>query len=492
MAKAQARAHILEGYLIAIDNIDEVVGIMKTSSSIPESKTRLMDRFGLSDAQSQAIVEMTLGRLTGLETQKVEDELSKLNGLIAEWEGILADVNKLKELIKSELTEIKRKYSDPRRTEIVDAEDDIVLEDLIEKHNCVITMTHGGYIKRQPADAYAAQHRGGKGLIGMTTKEEDFIERVAVVHSHSTLLMFTNLGRVQGKRAFEVPEASRTAKGQHIVNLLELQPDEKVTALIGFDARSYDGYLTMVTKFGIIKRTPLAEFRFQRRGGKIAVRLDEGDELVFVKLTQGNDDVILATRDGMAVRFSESNVRVMGRGARGVRGISLREGDYVTGVSVVEDGKYLVTITENGFGKRTDFEDFRLMKNRGGLGVKCHQINEKTGKLCSIATVDEDDDLMLITNTGTIIRTPAKDVSVYSRSAGGVHVMRLDEDSRVVNFSKVAELTPDQLSTGIGDRMVSGVSAPAGEEGEEIGEEEELLTEYTEEETESPEENDEN
>ena len=439
LEKAKARAHIYEGYKIALDNIDEIVEIMKTSESISASKATLMERFGLTDIQAQAIVEMTLGRLTGMERQKIQDELDRLHALIAELEGILADDNKIKEIIKEEMLEIKRKYADERRTRIEQAVDDIDLEDLIEKHNCVVTMTRAGYIKRLPSDTYAAQHRGGKGITAMATREEDFIERLEVVFSHSTLLFFTNTGRVQALRAFQIPEASRTAKGSNIVNLLSLANGEKVTAMISVNEFTEGEYLTMVTRQGVIKKTLLSEYEYQRKGGKIAINLDEGDELLFVTKTNGENELILATKEGNAVRFDESNVRPMGRSARGVRGIRLKGDDYVVGVVNVEEGKKLLTVTENGFGKRTDFDDFRLMKNRGGGGVICHNLTEKTGLLAGIISVDDDDDIMMITDSGIIIRTPASGVSIYSRTASGVIMMRLEDGQKLVNVTKTAK-----------------------------------------------------
>ena len=445
LEKAIARAHIFEGYKIALDNIDEIVQIMKSSKSIPESKATLMERFGLSDAQSQAIVEMTLGKLTGMERQKIEDELARLHALIADLRDILANEGRIKQIIKDEMTSIKEKYGDKRRTEIVAAEDDIILEDLIEKHNCIITFTHAGYIKRQPADTYEAQHRGGKGIISMTTKEEDFIEKVISVHSHSYLMMFTNIGKVYMRKAYMIPEASRTAKGTNIVNILELSEGEKITAVIGVSEFAENEYLTMVTQNGVIKRTPIKEYEYQRKGGKIAINLDDDDKLVFVRRTDGNCSIVIATHDGNAIRFDEANARAMGRTARGVRGISLREGDYVVGVTTVDEDQHLVTITEKGFGKRSEFSDFREMKNRGGMGVKCHNITEKTGELVGIATVSEGDDLMIITDQGQMIRTPVAGIPVYSRGAGGVIVMRLGENQKIVNFTKVArEEKPDE------------------------------------------------
>ena len=462
--KALARAHILEGYKIAIDNIDEIVTIMKTSPSIPRSKEILTERFGLTDIQAQAIVEMTLGKLTGLETQKIEDELAKLHSLIEELRAILADVNKIKDIIKTEMLAIKNRYSDGRRTRIVEAEDEIDLEDLIERHECVITLTHAGYIKRQPATSYAAQNRGGMGKKGLTTKEEDFVEKVAVVNSHSTLLLFTNYGKIYAKRAFLIPEASSQAKGTNVVNLIELSAGERVTSIISVEGFFEGEYLTMVTKQGVIKRTPLLEYEYQRKGGKIAINLDEGDELVFVMHTVGGSEVIISTHDGCAVRFAEDNVRAMGRTARGVRGISLREGDYVNGAVVVNNDEKLVTITEKGYGKLTEFENFRLMKNRGGLGVSCHNLTDKTGKLAGIASVNGDDDIMLITDAGTIIRTHVSDINTYSRTASGVIIMRLPEDRRIVNFAKVAhadinddENSDEHLSTNAVENQVKSI-----------------------------------
>ncbi len=444
LKKALHEVHILEGYKIAIDNIDEVIAIIKASENIGAAKAALMERFALSELQAQAIVEMTLGKLSGLERQKVEERILKLHALIGELEGILADPSKINGIIRDEMLEIKRKYGDGRLTEIVAAEDDILLEDLIEKHNCIITLTHAGYIKRQPADTYEAQHRGGKGIIGMTTKEEDFIEKVISVHSHSYLMMFTNVGKVYMRKAYMIPEASRTAKGTNIVNILELAEGEKITAVISLAEFTDNEYLTMVTRNGIIKRTPVKEYEYQRKGGKIAINLDEDDQLVFVSLTDGNCSIVIATHDGNAIRFDEANARSMGRTARGVRGISLREGDYVAGVTTVDDSKQLITITEKGFGKRTEFADFREMKNRGGMGVKCHNITDKTGELVSIATVSDTDDLIMITDQGQMIRTPVAGIPVYSRAAGGVIVMRLGENQKIVNFTKVPREEKDE------------------------------------------------
>ena len=444
--KALAEMHIYEGYKIAIDHIDEIIELIKKSASVSDAKANLMARYGLTDVQAQAIVDMTLGKLSGMERQKIEDRLAYLEARVDELRGILADEGKVKGILREELTAIKEKFSDERRTRIVEATDDIDLEDLIERHTCVVTLTNAGYIKRLPADTYTAQHRGGKGLIGMTTKEEDFIEKVVVANSHSYILFFTNNGKVYMRKVYQIPEASRTAKGTNLVNLIEMESGERVTAMIEVPSFAEEGYLTMVTKCGIIKRTPLSEYEYQRKGGKRAISLDEGDELVFVRRTEGDTEIIIATHDGSAVRFEESGARAMGRTARGVRGIRVAEGDEVCGVALVEAGKKLVTITENGYGKLSDFEDFRTMKNRGGKGVAAHGLSEKTGALASIATVDSEDDLMLITNEGMIIRTPVTDIPTYSRTAGGVRVMRLGEGEKIVNFAKVARATDEDIA----------------------------------------------
>ena len=435
--KAEKEKHILEGYRIATENIDEVINIIKKSESIPAAKENLMERFGLSEEQAKAIVEMTLGKLSGLERQKVEDRIEKLTALIAELKSILESDEKVKEILKAELLDAKAKFGDKRRSELVEATEEIDLEDLIERHTAVITVSHTGYIKRQKADVYSAQNRGGKGIIGMTTKEDDFVEDVIVANSHSNLLFFTNMGRVYCKKAYHIPEAGRTAKGTNLVNIIQLMDNEKVTAIIPISEFKDGEYLTMVTKRGVIKRTLLSHFEYQRKGGKIAINLDEGDELIFVRHTTGSESLIIATRNGLAVRFDENNVRSMGRTAHGVKGITLMGDDYVVGVAVVDETKTLLTVTENGIGKRTSFDDFREMKHRGGKGVTCQNITDKTGKLSSVITVDPDDDIMLITNEGTIIRTSVSSVNVYSRTATGVIIMRLSEDSYIKNVTRL-------------------------------------------------------
>ena len=451
--RALARAHILEGYAIALDNIDEIVELMKTSKSIPDSKARLSERYGLTEIQAQAIVEMTLGRLTGLERDKILEELDRLHKLIEELRAILGDIEKVREIIKNELSDIKRRYNDARRTEIVEAADDILLEDLIEKHDCVITISHSGYIKRQNADTYSAQRRGGKGIIGMTTKDEDFIEKVMVMHSHSNLMMFTSQGKVYMRKAYMIPEAGRTAKGTNIVNILELQPGEKITTVIEVDNfdNSEDRFLTMVTKNGVLKRTKLSEFEYQRKGGKIAIGLDEGDELIGVLLTDGTKDIIIASASGNAVKFTEEGARTMGRTARGVIGIRLRGDDRVVGIVAAEEGKHLLTITELGYGKRSEFDDFRLMKSRGGMGVTCHNVTDRTGRVVGISAVSEEDDIMIITEGGTIIRTPVDSIPVYGRSAAGVIVMRVTEGQACAGFTTVPKSEEEETDTAEGE-----------------------------------------
>ena len=463
--KALREMHILEGYKIAIDNIDEVISTIKKSESIPDAKEKLIEKFALTETQAQAIVEMTLGKLSGLERQKVEDRLAKLAALTEELRAILADESKVRDIIREELTEIKNKFGDERRSELCEATEEIDLEDLIERHTCVITVSHSGYIKRQRADVYTAQHRGGKGIIGMTTKEDDFVEDVLVVNSHSHLLFFTSKGRVYAKKAYRIPEAGRTAKGTNLVNIIELQEGEYVTAIISVTEFVDGEFLTMVTKRGIIKRTLLSDFEYQRRGGKIAINLDEDDELIFVRHTKGNESLIIATREGLAVRFDENNVRCMGRAARGVRGIRLQGDDYVVGVAVVDENKKLLTVTERGMGKRSEFEDFRLMKNRGGHGVYAHKISEKSGKLAAIITVADDDDIMIITNEGTIIRTPVSNISVYSRTAGGVIVMRLSEGSYINNITRIEKESEIEELTQTADEEIKNSELAAEKSG---------------------------
>ena len=462
--RAQARAHILEGQTVAIDNIDEVIATIRANESVTEARVALEERFSLTEPQAQAIVDMTLGKLAGLERIKIEEELAQKQKLIEELMSILADETKLQQLIKDEMLEIKRRFGDERRTEIVAAEDEIYLEDLIERHTCVITVTHDGYVKRQPTDSYSAQRRGGKGIIGMTTKDEDFVENVSVVQSHSYLMMFTSRGKVYVKKAYQIPEAGRTAKGTNIVNILELSEGEKLTAVISVEEFCEDAYLMMATRQGVVKRAKVTDFAYQRKGGKIAINLDEGDELSFVRKTGGGDEILLATHNGMAVRFNEQDARVMGRTARGVRGIRLSGDDYVVGAAVVDEEKQLVTITENGYGKLTPFGEYNT-HSRGGKGVTCHAITKKTGLLAGIAGVGEGEDLMLITNEGTIIRTPAGDLRRCGRASQGVIVMRLAEGARLVNFAVVPsedeDLKAEETAAEVADRAPEGTEAEA-------------------------------
>ena len=457
LEKALHEAHINEGYKIAIDNIDEVISIIRSSPDTSAARENLKIRFSLSEEQAQAIVQMTLGRLSGMERNRIETRLEELHAAIVEYRAILADEGRIIGIIRDELTEIKQKYADPRRTTIEEAENEIVLEDLIERHNAVITLTHDGYIKRLPSDVYAAQKRGGRGVIGMATKEEDYIERVAVADSHSFLMLFTTEGRVYQIKAYRVPEAGRTAKGSNIVNLIEVDPNEKITAMLSVpdlenmpeeQGEEAKNYLVMVTLRGVVKRTRLSDFRVQRRGGKIALSLDEGDSLIYVALTHGESDVMIATRKGLGARFAENKVTVIGRTGRGVRGISLREGDEVAGACVIENTEgwaeenSLVAISEGGFGKRMSPDEFEA-KGRGIQGVIVQRLSEKTGDLCGIATVTENEDIMMITASGTIIRTPAKDIPHYGRSAAGVIMMRLGEDQKIANFTTV-ESAPEE------------------------------------------------
>lgn len=441
-------AHIYEGYKIAIDNIDEVVHIIRSSPDVGTAKENLIARFSLSEEQAQAIVQMTLGRLTGMERDKVEAHLAELHARIDELRAILADDAKITGIVREELLEIKNKFGDERRTELVDAEEEIDIEDLIERHQCVITLSHAGYIKRQPADTYSAQRRGGKGIIGAGTKEEDFIENVIISDSHSLVMMFTSRGRVHVRKAWQIPEASRTAKGTNIVNVLELEAGEKLTAIIPVAGFDDERYLVMATMRGVIKRTALSEFEYQRRGGKIAINLDEGDELIYVAITDGTSDIFIATHNGIGARFAESAVRDMGRTARGVRAIRLREDDFVIGAVIIENDDLwrethrIVSVTEGGFGKRVDPAEYGV-KGRGIKGMLCHKLSEKTGKLNSVSAATEEDDIMLITNQGTIIRTPVKDIPVYSRTASGVIVMRLNEGAMIVNTAIVTPFEGD-------------------------------------------------
>lgn len=448
LREAEKEEHIYNGYHIAVDNIDEVIHIIRNSPDVSGAKENLIARFSFSEEQADAIVKMTLGRLSGMEREKIENRLAELREAIGEYRAILADRGKIISIIKEDLLEIKRKYGDERMTEIIDSHEDIEIEDLIERHECVITMTNAGYIKRQPSSTYSAQRRGGRGRTGMKAKEEDFIDKVIVTNSHSDLLMFSNLGRVYSKKAYQIPEASAISKGTNIVNLLEMAENEKITAIIEIPEFVDYEYLLMVTRNGVIKRTPLSEYSYQRKGGKIALKLDDNDELIFVSRTDGKCDIIIATRDGRAARFSENKVTTVGRTARGVRGIKLKDDDIVVGAALIVNSdewqeKYkLITVTENGYGKRCDASLFDV-KGRGTQGVICHNLSEKTGKLCGIKITSVDKDALLITDTGIMIKTPVEGIPVYGRGASGVKVIRLDEGAKVVNFAFTEKL-PDK------------------------------------------------
>ena len=440
LAKAEREAHIFEGYNIAIDNIDEVIQIIRSSESIPDSKVRLMERFALSDIQAQAIVDMTLGKLSGLERQKIENRLAVLYGMIDEYRAILSDEGRIIQIIKDDMAEIRSKYGDERRTTIEEAESEILIEDLIEREICVITATHDGYVKRLPSDTYSSQRRGGKGITAMATKDEDFVEDVIISHSHEYLLFFSNLGRMYFKKCYEVPEASRTAKGTNLVNVLSLAENEKITAIIPVAGFDDDKYIVLLTRLGVIKRVKLTDYRTRRTTGLYAINLDEGDNLLYVMLTDGNDDIICATRKGMSVRFSENDVRCMGRQARGVRAVTLTGDDYIVGAAAIpenhDDDVKLLTVTAGGYGKRTDISEYTLQK-RGGKGMICHRVTGKTGPLCGIALVWPEDDIMLITDSGIIIRTAVGEIPVYGRAASGVIVMRTGDGASIARFARV-------------------------------------------------------
>ena len=464
LEKAKREEHIYNGYQIAVDNIDEVITIIRNSPDVAGAKVNLIARFSLSEEQAQAIVSMTLGRLSGMERAKIESRLAELRETIAELTAILADPEKIKAIIKDDLLEIKRRFADDRRTEIVESHDDIDIEDLIERHECVITTTNAGYIKRQPSATYTSQHRGGRGRTGMKAKEEDFIENVIVTNSHSILLFFTNFGKVFAKKAYQIPEAGPNARGTNIVNLLEVAEDEKITTVIEIPEFRDDEYLVMVTKYGVIKRTPLSAYSYQRRGGKIAINLDEGDELIFVSRTDGNCDIIIATRSGRGARFAESRVSVVGRTARGVRGIRLKDGDYVVGAAMIvndpewQERNKLITITEGGFGKRTAASAFDA-KGRGTQGIICHTLSDKTGALCGIKVISEDKDVLLITDTGIMIKTPVDGIPVYGRAASGVKIIKLVDGAKVMNFAATEKLPDDEEE----EELAEGEETPAAE-----------------------------
>lgn len=435
--KAEARAHILEGLRIAIDHLDEVINIIRSSKTEPEAKERLMERFSFSEKQSQAIVDMRLGRLTGLERDKLEEEYSELLKKIAYFKDVLANESMVLKIISDELTVIKQKYGDERRTKIIADQEEIDYEDLIDEQDSVITMTHFGYIKRLPADTYKSQRRGGKGIMGIATREEDFVENLFITSTHNYILFFTNTGRVYRLKAYEIPETGRQAKGTAIVNLLQLNADEKVTTIIPVQEYKEGLYLFMATRSGVVKKTDLMEYDNIRKGGLAAVVLRENDELIDVRLTDGTSDIILVTKEGMSIRFPEENVRPMGRVSQGVKGIDLDEEDSVIGMSFCKEDAYLLVVTENGFGKRTELSEYKT-QTRGGKGILTYKVTDRTGKIAGMRIVTDEDDIMLISSDGTIIRLNVQEVSILGRATQGVTLMRMAEEVNVVSVASIA------------------------------------------------------
>ena len=442
LKKALDRQHVLEGLLIAEDNIDEVIKTIR--ESYDNAKERLMERFNLSEIQAQVVLDMQLKRLQGLEREKLEAEYEELEKRIAYYRELLSNEEMLKGVLKDELTAIRDKYGDDRLTEIQDVEDEIDIEDLIEEEQCVFTLSHAGYCKRVPTSTYRSQKRGGRGVTGMTTKEEDFVEGVFTASTHDYILFFTNLGKVHRRKGYQIPEAGRTAKGTNLVNILPFEPGEKVTA--GITVHEFDeDYLVFVTRNGTVKRLELASLNTARKAGIRALTLSEGDELIAVMKTDGKQDILLASANGMVICFNENDVRVMGRDAAGVRGMMLDAGDYVVGAGIASRGKQLLSVTECGYGKRTEIESYlrlgedgqRRPQNRGGKGLKGYNITAKTGKIAGVAIVDDADDIMLIENGGVLIRMAAADINVYGRDTQGVILMRLESGSRVISVDRV-------------------------------------------------------
>ncbi len=432
LKKAAERAHILEGLQVAIDNIDEVISIIRSSKEIAEAKARLIERFELTDAQASAIVQMRLGQLTGLERDKIEAELNELRAKIADFEDILANEARIYAIIKEEALAVKNKFNDERRTDIAAVSGEVDIEDLIPEEDCIVTLTHFGYIKRMPVSAYHSQRRGGRGVNAMTQRDEDFVENIYTCSSHDYLMFFTTHGRCYRIKGYEIPEAGRAARGMNIVNLLELEQGERISAMIctrGFE--DTDSFVTMVTRNGTLKRTALSEYKNGRKKGLIAVSLDEDDELAWVSLTDGKQDLVIGTKFGMTIRINEAQARPLGRATRGVRAIRLDEGDTVVGMAIAEEGKTLLSVTEKGFGKKTEFDKFPV-QNRGGKGVIGHKLTDKTGDVASIKAVSDEEDIMLISLSGVIIRIPAKQVSIYNRASQGVTVMRVTDENKLV------------------------------------------------------------
>ena len=440
LKKAQERAHLLEGLLIAQDNIDEVIRIIR--ESYDDAKENLMRRFSLDDVQAQAILDMRLKALQGLDREKLEREYAELEERIAYYEGLLADPEKIKGVLKDELTAIRDKYGDGRKTEIQDVEDEIDVEDLIEEEECVYTLTHGGYIKRLPASEYRAQGRGGKGIKAMTTREEDYVETVFTASTHDNILFFTNLGRCYRKKGYQIPEAGRTARGTNIVNIIPAESGERVSAMLHVRDMDAELYIVMVTKNGTVKRMRLDAIKNIRKTGIRALNIDEGDELISVRLTDGTQNILIATHGGYAICFDENDVRPMGREAVGVRGIKLREGDWAVGAGRAGAGSALLSVTENGYGKRTAIEEYLRggedagPQKRGGMGVKNYNCTEKTGYVADVKVVSEDDDVLIVADDGTIIRTGVENISLLGRATQGVRVMRPNPGAKVISVAR--------------------------------------------------------
>ena len=448
LGKAEAREHILEGYIIALDNIDEVIRVIR--SSYNDAKEKLMIRFGLTEIQSQAILDMRLARLQGLEREKIESELEEIRKKIAYYKELLADEKKLMGVIKDELLEIKKKYGDKRRTKIVKGDGELDEEALIDEEDVAITLTHLGYIKRVPENTYKAQRRGGKGIVGLTTRDSDFVRDLIITSTHDYLMFFTDMGKVYKMKAYEIPEASRTAKGTPVINFLNLNSGERVTAVIPVREFDEDEYLVMITKSGTIKKTPMSEFDTNRKNGLIAINLKDGDKLIAVSQSTGDEDIYVITKFGKAIAFHEKDVRSMGRNASGVRGISLEEGDEVVAMELDNDGtREMLVVTENGFGKRTALEEYRL-QTRGGKGVATYDKNKfgKTGYLIGGMLVKDEEEVMLINSNGIIIRIRAEEISRSGRTTQGVKIMRVEEEDHIVSLAKVMEDEEKALKIG--------------------------------------------
>ena len=455
LKKAQERAHILEGLLTALDFIDEVIEILRHSKSVAEGKEALMQRFALDEVQAQAIVQMRLGQLTGLERIKIEDELKELKEKIAEYLELLADHGKMLALIKEEALAIKDKFADERRTEIVNVSGEVDIEDLIPEESCVFTLTNFGYIKRMPADTYQIQHRGGRGIKGLTRREEDYVQTMFNASTHDTIAFFTTKGRTYRLKGYEIPEASRNSRGINVINILPIEGDEKISAMIKVPEDDTGKFLCMVTRKGIIKRSSSELYRNIRRSGVIAINLDDDDELAWVKMTDGDDTLVIATRKGMAICFNENDARPIGRTARGVKALELKEGDEVVGMSVVSEDKMLLTVTETGYGRRSSFDNYRV-QSRGGKGLINYH-TETYGDVAAVTEVDENEDIILIASDGIIIRIAADSVSTFARPSKGVRVMKVSEGERLVTLTTAEkdeeeeEETPPQESTESGE-----------------------------------------